>query len=128
MILSRPFWNLGIYISASPSTLASPLHKSCFFLNISFFWKSRTFINFLVLSYTLFYTSNAFFSTQPLVLLNFLWAELQILLRCCFIRLSIHHNDILFTFSIIVSISRHRSIHVVSMWSIFHFHFHFNII
>ena len=53
---------------------------------------------------TLFYTSNAFFSTQPLVLLNFLWAELQILLRCCFIRLSIHHNDILFTFNIIVSI------------------------
>ena len=39
--------------------------------------------------YTLFSISNAYFSTQPQYCLIFSWIELQMLLRCCLIHMSI---------------------------------------
>ena len=42
-----------------------------------------------LLVYTLFFISNAFFSTQPQCCLTFSWIELQMLFRCCLIHISI---------------------------------------
>ena len=38
------------------------------------------------------------------------------------------HNETLFSFTLFVSMSRPRSIYVVSMWSIFHFHLSFHLL
>ena len=76
-------------------------------------------------SNTPFFYRQCFFSTQPQCCLAFSWIELQMLLRFCLIDIAIiilrHILYLLF-----MSMPRPRSIHVVSMWSIFHFQFHFH--
>ena len=72
-----------------------------------------------------YFDKQRFFSTQPQCCLTFSWIELQLLLSSCLIHKSIiilKH----FIFTIFVSMSRPRSISVVSMWSFFHFHVHFH--
>ena len=48
-------------------------------------------LNELVLLFidTLFFISNAFFFNSASLLINFSWIELQMLLRCCLVRVSI---------------------------------------
>ena len=70
-----------------------------------------------------FFYKKRFFSTQPKCYLTFSWTELQMLLRCCLIHISI---ILFFIFIIFVSMSRPRSIYVVYMWSVFHFPLHFH--
>ena len=76
-------------------------------------------------SNTLFFYRQRFFSTQHQCCLAFSWIELQMLLRFCLIDIAIiilrHILYLLF-----MSMPRPRSIHVVSMWSIFHFQSHFH--
>ena len=67
-----------------------------------------------------------FFSAQPWCYLTFLWIELEMLLRCCLIHKSIIITETHFIFTIFVSISRPKSIYVLSIWSNFHFHLHFH--
>ena len=62
------------------------------------------------------------FSTQPQCCLTFSWIELQILLRCCLIHISI---IMLIHFLYLIYLCP-SSIYVVSMWSIFDFHFLFH--
>ena len=70
-----------------------------------------------------------FFSTQPQCCLTFLQTELQMLLRCCLIHITIiimRHS--LYLVAIFVPMSRPMSINVISLWSVFNFqpHFHFH--
>ena len=70
-----------------------------------------------LLKYTLF-------STQPQCYLTFSRIELQMLLRCCLIHISIimlRH----FLYFLYLCLSRRRPIYVLSMWSNFHFHLNF---
>ena len=76
---------------------------------------------FLV-AYMLFFISHArFFSTQPRCCLTFSWIELQMLLRCCLIHISINILRHFFIQTVFVSVSRPRSTFALSMKSIFHF-------
>ena len=75
-------------------------------INISFLYKER------------------FFATQAQCCLTFSWIKLQMLLRCCLIHIPIIvMRHILYLF---LSMSRPKSIYVVSLWSIFHFQPHFH--
>ena len=70
--------------------------------------------------YILYIISNAFFSIQPQCCFD--WLELQMLLRCCLINISItilRHC----IFTLTVSLFRSRFTYVVSIWSIFIFIF-----
>ena len=72
-----------------------------------------------VILHVLFYKQH-FFLTQRECCLTFLWTELQMLLRCCFIHMSIIIlKDILY----LVCLGPHLDIglYVVSMWSIFNY-------
>ena len=62
------------------------------------------------LTYMFFIYSTSFNSVS--VLLTFSWIELQMLLRCYLIHLTV----IIFVFTLFVYISRPRSIYVGSMW------------
>ena len=54
-----------------------------------------------------------FFSTQPQCCLTFAWIQVQMLLRCCLIYISIIiHTETLFTFTVFVCMSRPRSIYL----------------
>ena len=66
MLLSRPFGNLDIGISASPSSLASALQKNYFCHQnfLLFLKKSRIFMFFLVLSYGISTTLLQILSSQ----------------------------------------------------------------
>ena len=63
-----------------------------------------------------FFCKQLVFSAQPQCCLTFLWLEFQMLLRCCLIDINIIILRHLI-FTIFVSMSRPRSIYVVSMWS-----------
>ena len=75
---------------------------------------------------THFFYKQRFFSTQPQCCLTFSWIELQVLLRCCLMHISIMIVRDLFIFTLFVPMSILRSIFVVSMWSVFHFYLHFH--
>ena len=78
------------------------------------------FLNFVTIFVnTCFFYKQHFFSTQPQCCLTFSWFGFQVLLRCCLVHISIIIiSRPIFT---IVSMSRCRSIYVVSMWSFFIF-------
>ena len=61
-----------------------------------------------------FFYKQRFFSTQPRCCLTFSRIELQMLLRCCLLRITIC-TETHFMFSIFVSMSRPTSINVVSL-------------
>ena len=67
-----------------------------------------------------FFYKQRFFSTQPRCCLTFSWIELQTLLRCCLIY-NHHYTETHFTISLFESMSKLRSIYVISLWSIFNF-------
>ena len=76
-----------------------------------------------------FFYKQRFFSSQPQLLINFLWIQLQILLRCSLTHKStiIHRHFLSRVYLLfnILSMSELKSIYVVSMWSIFHYlYFH----
>ena len=79
--------------------------------------------NLLQFNFKRFFYKQRFFSTHPQWCLDLSWIDLQMLLRCCLIHITIIMH---FIFSIFESMYRPRSIYVVYMWSIFHFppHFH----
>ena len=79
--------------------------------------------NLLQFNFKRFFYKQRFFSTHPQWCLDLSWIDLQMLLRCCLIHITI---VIHFIFSIFESMHRPRSIYVVYMWSISHFppHFH----
>ena len=67
-----------------------------------------------------------FCSTQPQCCLTFSWIDLQMLLSCCLIHISIIILRYLI-FTTFLFLSRSRSIYIISiMWSIFHFHLYFH--
>ena len=72
-----------------------------------------------------FFYKQRFFSNQPQCCLAISWTELQMLLSCCLIHISIiivRH----FLFTVFVFMTSPRSIYIVSMRCIFHFHLHFH--
>ena len=92
--------------------------------------KTRTQTSRVVLKYSqlnTFFSKQCSFSTQPQCCLTFLWIELQMLLWCCLIHITIIIivRHILYL-SISVSMSRAKSIYVLSFWHIFHFQPHFH--
>ena len=86
-------------------------------------WSCHSFILAPVKSSVLklhaFFYKQCFFSNQPQCCLTFAWIQLQMLLS----TYKHHHTETRFIFTKYVSLSRSRSIYVVSMWSIFHFHY-----
>ena len=83
----------------------------------------------VLLLVTRFFYKQRSFSTLPQYCLTFSWFELQMLLRCYLIRIRIiimrHYAEILFILHFF-SMSRPRTMYIVSVWSIFHFHLHFH--
>ena len=77
-----------------------------------------------------FFSKHRFLSIQLQCCLNFSWIELQMLLRCCLIRMKHKHHylETLFIFTVFVTMSRPRSICIVYMWYFFIFIFIFIII
>ena len=83
----------------------------------------------VLLLVTRFFYKQRSFSTLPQYCLTFSWFELQMLLRCYLIHIRIiimrHYAEILFILHFF-SMSRPRTMYIVSVWSIFHFHLHFH--
>ena len=82
-----------------------------------YFQQSR---NYIHQNYTLFPINNAF--PQPSLSVAKLSHELSLIAWMLHNTYKHHHTETLFIFSIFESMSRPRSIYVVSMWSFFHFH------
>ena len=97
-------------------------------LLFSSFRKPGLCLSWVVGCTTCFFYKQHYFSTQPQRFIAFSWIELlQNLVKVLLDTYRHLHTETFFIFTIFESMSRPRSIYVVSVGSAFHFHLHFHL-
>ena len=80
------------------------------------FWNQRN--HDQTYNYSIIFYKQRFFSTEPQYFWTFSWIELQMLLSCCLMHITIIYTKTRFIFDTFVSMAWPRSIYVIYMWSI----------